>query len=102
MFERAMRRDRLWAGEMVSVTLSERRILLVDVDGQVAAYADRCCHQGVPLSKGQLREGIITCSAHGWEYDARTGQGRNPAGVSLTRVPVEIREGEIWVDVQPH
>ena len=101
MFERAMERERLWAGEMVAVTVGGRRVLLVDVDGEVAAYPDRCCHQGVPLSQGKLKGGVITCSAHGWEYDARTGQGRNPRGVRLACLAVEIRDGEIWVDVQP-
>jgi toluene monooxygenase system ferredoxin subunit len=101
MFQRVMARDELWTGEMIGVLVGGRKVLLLDVGGEVVAFPDRCRHQGVPLSQGKLQAGIITCSAHGWEYDARTGRGRNPSDVALPRLAVEIRDGEIWVDVQP-
>jgi nitrite reductase/ring-hydroxylating ferredoxin subunit len=42
---------------------------------------------------------VLTCSAHGWQYDARSGRGCNPTGVALLRLPVEIRGADIWVDL---
>jgi toluene monooxygenase system ferredoxin subunit len=41
---------------------------------------------------------VLTCSAHEWQYDARTGRGLNPANVTLPRYPVEVRNAEIWID----
>jgi toluene monooxygenase system ferredoxin subunit len=99
MFHRAMEREALWAGEMVSVAIAGRRVLLIDLEGEVVAYPDRCCHQGVPLSQGKLAGGVLTCSAHGWQYDARTGRGCNPTGIVLTRLAVEIRGADIWVEL---
>jgi toluene monooxygenase system ferredoxin subunit len=94
-----MARHELWAGEMTAVSVEGRRVLLLDVDGEVHAYPDRCLHQAVPLSQGKLDRGVLTCAAHGWEYDARSGQGLNPTGVALACLPVEIRDGHIWVEV---
>jgi toluene monooxygenase system ferredoxin subunit len=98
-FRKVMERQALWTGEMVSVTIDGRRVLLIDVDGEVSAFPDRCCHQGVPLSQGKLAGDRLICGAHGWEYDARTGRGRNPSGVALPRFTVEIRGGDIWIEV---
>ena len=98
-FRRLGTRDTLWAGEMQSVEVDGRRVLLVDVDGHVSAFVDRCAHQGVPLSEGALAAGVLTCRVHEWQYDARTGVGLNPACARLERLRVELRGEEIWVDV---
>ena len=89
----------LWIGEMRGFTLRGQRVVLINEGGEVSAFADRCAHQGVPISEGRLQGGVVTCRAHEWQYDARTGQGINPAGARLSRYPVEIRDGEIWIDL---
>jgi toluene monooxygenase system ferredoxin subunit len=89
----------LWVGEMRGFTLRGRRVALINEGGHLSAFADRCAHQGVPISEGRLQGGVITCRAHEWQYDARTGQGINPSSARLSRYPVEIRDGEIWIDV---
>jgi toluene monooxygenase system ferredoxin subunit len=82
--------DDLWSGEMLGVGVGRTRVLLVHVDETVCAYEDRCAHQAAPLSEGRLDGCRLTCAAHGWEYDARTGLGVNPRGVSLVRLPLRI------------
>jgi len=89
----------LWVGEMRGLTVQGQRVVLINEGGQVSAFADRCAHQGVPISEGRLQGGVITCRVHEWQYDARTGRGVNPASAQLVRYPLEIRDGEIWVDV---
>lgn len=89
----------LWIGEMRPLEIRGHEILLVHTAGVVSAFPDRCVHQGVALSRGHLAGCVLTCSAHEWQYDVRTGQGINPDQVALRRYPVEIREGEIWIDV---
>jgi toluene monooxygenase system ferredoxin subunit len=91
--------DDLWIGEMRSVAMPGGRLLLINLEGEVRAFEDRCAHQGVPLSEGRLADGVLTCSAHEWQYDAATGRGLNPCGVALQTFPVEVRDGAIWVDV---
>jgi toluene monooxygenase system ferredoxin subunit len=89
----------LWDGEMRACRLEDHRLLVLRHKGVVRAYEDRCAHQGVPLSEGELREGVLTCRAHCWQYDAATGQGINPAAACLKSLPVMIRDGNILVDV---
>ena len=88
----------LWDGDMQAVSTAGRRLLLVRSADQVSAFADRCAHLGVPLSEGKLEAGVITCRAHAWCYDARTGKGVNPRNAQLETFAVEVRDGMIWVD----
>jgi toluene monooxygenase system ferredoxin subunit len=100
MFHKALARESLWQGEMLPLEVAGRRLILIDVGGEVRAFEDRCPHQGVPLSRGRLQGHVLTCWAHHWQYDARTGCGINPQGVELRRLPVEVRGGDIWVEVE--
>ena len=98
-FEPAGRLDELWDGEMAPRTVGGRRVLLVRLGDEVRAYEDRCVHLGVALSEGQLDDRVITCPAHHYQYDAGTGRGINPRTACLTRYPVRLEAGAIWVDV---
>lgn len=100
-FRRAMALDDLWEGEMQACRLGAQRLLLLKLEGVVHAYEDRCAHQGVPLSEGELRDGVLTCRAHHWQYDARSGRGVNPASVCLKAVPVRVEDDSILVDAAP-
>ena len=95
----SLQKDALWIGEMVGVEVDGRRVLVVNVDGDICAYEDRCLHKSLPLSQGKLVGTRLLCRAHEWQYDARTGQGINPAGVALRRYEVQFDEGEILVKV---
>lgn len=90
--------DDLWVGEMASFPVAGRRVLLVRTDDGLTAYEDRCPHLGVPLSAGTLLGHVLTCSAHGYSFDVRTGDGINPRRVCLRRVAVQISEGVIFVE----
>jgi toluene monooxygenase system ferredoxin subunit len=98
-FRRAAELEELWDGEMAPCVVDGRKIVLVRIGEAICAYEDRCVHLGVALSEGQLDERVITCSAHQYRYDALTGRGINPKAVCLTRYPVRIESGAIWVDV---
>jgi toluene monooxygenase system ferredoxin subunit len=89
----------LWIGEMRATRVDGRPVLLVNVEGHIHAFEDRCAHQGVPLSQGRLDAGVLTCSAHEWQYDAATGRCLNPCGVTLRTFAVEVRDGAIWVNL---
>ena len=62
------------------------------------AFADRCPHRGTPLSQGTLVGTTLTCAAHTWEFDVRTGELlrlRAPACLSMRAV--RERDGRIEV-----
>jgi toluene monooxygenase system ferredoxin subunit len=98
-FEPVLAEGELWTGEMRGITVRGRRVLLVRTEEGVCAFEDRCAHLGVPLSQGKLEAGVITCSAHHYQYDAKTGRGINPERVRLRAFPVSIECGHIAVDL---
>jgi len=98
-FTAVLREDDLWQGETLGIEVGGRRLVLINVAGQVHAYDDRCPHQGWPLSRGALCGSELTCALHQWRYDARTGAGINPAGVALRSYPVQVTAGDIMVDL---
>jgi toluene monooxygenase system ferredoxin subunit len=88
-----------WSGEMRGLVVAGRKVLLINLDGIIYAYEDKCAHLGVPLSDGHLRGAHLTCRAHQWEYDLCTGKGCNPATARLRAFAVQVHHGDILVDV---
>jgi toluene monooxygenase system ferredoxin subunit len=97
-FRKVATLDNVWSGETLQVVMEGRKIVLVNVEGTVRAYEDRCLHMGVELSRGKLHGCILECSAHAWRYDALTGEGVNPKGVRLAALPVRVEGEDILVD----
>ena len=85
---------------MRAVKLGAVDVLLCNLDGTLVAYEDRCPHLANPLSEGVLADGVLTCAAHEWEFDARTGRGVNPASACLHRYPVRLDGMRIFVGVR--
>jgi nitrite reductase/ring-hydroxylating ferredoxin subunit len=92
--------DALWDGEKVAVDADGRAVLLVRVEGRLAAYADACPHKGTSLSDGHLEDGVLTCRVHHWQFDAKSGASVNPVGKPLSCFPVRAEGGRIFVAVQ--
>ena len=70
-------------------------------DGQVYAVDNRCPHMGFPLHRGSCRGGILTCHWHHARFDLETGGTFDPWADDLRTFPVEIRDGEVWIDPRP-
>ena len=61
-------------GKMKMVKLEEKEILVVNVNGNYYAIANRCTHARGDLSKGSLEGNIVTCPRHGAKFDVTTGK----------------------------
>jgi len=95
----ALDEDDLWEGDMTGVEVGGVKVLLVNTDGEVKAYENRCSHQEWPLDDGDFDGETITCSRHSWEFDSLTGQGVNPSDCALTCFAARIRDGRIEVQL---
>lgn len=74
---------------------------LYRVGETVFAMEDACPHAGYPLSEGDLRDCVITCRAHGWPFDVRTGFDPDHAdGFPIPCFAVEIEGEEVRVDLE--
>ena len=63
-------------GSLRSVMVSNHPVVLANVDGTVHAVLDRCSHEDLPLSDGELEGAILVCSYHGARFDVTTGAPR--------------------------
>jgi len=81
------------------VRCGDRQVLVIAQNDRLYAVANRCPHEGYPLSEGTLGPGcVLTCNWHNWKFDLASGAalvGRDPV---RTYAVVE-RSGEIFVDV---
>lgn len=72
---------------------------LYRVDEVVYAMEDACPHAGFPLSRGELSGCVITCDAHGWPFDVRTGfDPRQSDGFPIPCFAVKIEGDRVLVD----
>jgi 3-phenylpropionate/trans-cinnamate dioxygenase ferredoxin subunit len=93
--------DDIGKGAALAVEVQGTPIALVHAeDDQFYAIYDECSHAAVALSEGEVDGCTLECWLHGSRFDLRTGE---PTGLPATEpvpvFPVEIRDGEIYVDV---
>ncbi len=91
--------DDVWDGELIPCDVGAKRIVLVNIDGEFRAFDARCPHQEQSLAEGELEGHILTCPAHLWSFDVRTGAGVNPEGCRLAMYPLRIEGEDVFVDV---
>ncbi|MDP6931664.1 MAG: Rieske (2Fe-2S) protein, partial [Myxococcota bacterium] len=65
------------------------------VNGQLFACENRCPHMGYPMHKGTIRDGVITCAWHRWEFDLSSGGCYRGACDDLRTFPVRVEDGRI-------
>jgi toluene monooxygenase system ferredoxin subunit len=92
--------DDLWEGDMTAVAVDGEAVLLVNVDGTVRAYSNRCPHQASALDEGDLDGDKLTCTKHLWGFNAATGCGINPDNAQLKSFGCNVGDdGTIYVDI---
>ena len=91
--------DHLRAKGRKVVRKAGKQILLIASKERIFAIANRCPHEGYPLSEGTEGPGcVLTCNWHNWKFDLASGEalvGRDP----VRTYPVELRGGEILLDL---
>src|SRR5215467_3542274 len=76
-----------------------KQVLVIAQEGRLFAIANRCPHEGYPLSEGTVGPGcVLTCNWHNWKFELETGTalyGRDP----VRTYPTAIRNSEVFVDL---
>ena len=87
-------------GETKAIKLKQgRTIALFNVDGRIHATDNQCPHMGYPLTRGAIRHGILTCDWHGRSFDLEGGGCFNKECDDLQIFPVDVRDGDVWINV---
>ena len=64
-------------------------------EGKFHAVDNRCPHMGYPMSEGSVRDGVLICHWHHWEFDLKTGGCFLAFGDDLKAFPTEVRDDGI-------
>jgi 3-phenylpropionate/trans-cinnamate dioxygenase ferredoxin subunit len=65
-------------GKALPFRLGERSILICHSKGAYFAVENKCSHADEPLECGRIRNGWISCPAHGARFDLANGEAMNP------------------------
>lgn len=105
--------DACWVRLASTADIAEESALRVEHDGvpvclarsqgRLHAIIDRCSHQDVPLSEGDVEAGTIECFMHGSRFDLATGEALAPPAVNDVEVFALRLDGEdVYVAVPSH
>ncbi len=100
-FARVAALDDLRGKGAISATIEGHTLVLFDYGGEVYAVDNRCPHMGFPLDRGTVRDGILTCHWHHARFDLASGGTFDLFADDVRAFPVEIRDGDIYVDLAP-
>ena len=87
------------ADSVTEVLVGDTPYAICNVGGKITALNGTCPHNGGPLGQGAINGPNVVCPWHAWEFDALTGACIHMDGTALRRYAVELRGGEIWVEI---
>ncbi len=72
-----------------------------DETGQerVQGMLDRCPHRDIALSGGLVKDGLLTCPGHFWQFDLVDGHRTDLPEQALSLYPTAVAQGWVWVQL---
>lgn len=86
-------------GTFVECQGHELAVFLTGDPPRVDVVDNTCPHAGGNLSGGEVRDGIVTCPWHHWEFRLTTGVCTHSNRARVRRYPAEIRDGVVWANL---
>ena len=80
---------------------SGERIAVFRQEKGISAIVAICSHQNGPLGEGCIKDGLITCPWHGFQFDPETGEAPAPFEDRVQTHEVRIENGAVWVRATP-
>ena len=104
--ERGPTKDVLVA-EVGAILDGQRKIIQVDDlsigvfhhKGGWYALQNSCVHRGGPVATGNIDGDTLVCPWHGFEFNVTTGECLADPSARLDMYPVEVRDGQIYLEV---
>jgi nitrite reductase/ring-hydroxylating ferredoxin subunit len=66
-------------------------------EGRFSAVDNRCPHMGFPLSRGTVRDGLLTCHWHHARFDLDGGGTLDPFADNVRSFPIEVDGDSVFV-----
>jgi nitrite reductase/ring-hydroxylating ferredoxin subunit len=75
-------------------------ILVVNVEGELYAFENRCPHMGYPLYFGRLEGKVLTCGFHYAKFDVTTGKSLGSiTDKPLKKFKIKIQNSLVQVEL---
>lgn len=106
-----MSQQKIWIGTVKELAqnpmkhfeIKGRHILVSRVGDAYYATSNTCTHEEFSLSEGTLDDRIVTCPAHGAQFDVRTGEVKAfPAVRPLPVYRLEIAGEDMYIILENH
>ncbi|HZT08100.1 MAG TPA: Rieske 2Fe-2S domain-containing protein [Chloroflexota bacterium] len=94
-------------GAAVDVEVDGEVVVLANVEGAIYAVGGWCPHLGTALALGSMSGHTLTCFAHLWRYDVRSGEpiwppmARVVRGYALKVFRVRVVGEDVYVCPRP-
>lgn len=97
-------------GEPLSIPLNKAVTVTPEAGERIAVFRQAkgvsaivavCSHQNGPLGEGCIKDGLITCPWHGFQFDPETGAAPAPFEDRVQTHEVKIENGQVWVKATP-
>jgi Fe-S cluster biogenesis protein NfuA/nitrite reductase/ring-hydroxylating ferredoxin subunit len=79
------------------VTVSNNEVILSRFDGNVSCFQNACAHLGMPMDMGEIRDGILICPHHAFEYSLESGECLTAPQVQLQTHAVRVVGNKVEV-----
>jgi nitrite reductase/ring-hydroxylating ferredoxin subunit len=86
-------------GGAVEVVAAGQVFAVFRTDDGIHVLDGVCAHAGGPLGRGTLRDSVITCPWHGWQYDVRTGRHCLTDRICQKQFAVRVVNGRVMVEI---
>lgn len=84
-------------GDILARVLGGHELVVYRNGAQVSCLPNYCPHRGWPFDGGRVRDGILECPFHGYEFRLDTGECLSSSYCSLKPHPIRIRDGRVDV-----
>lgn len=90
--------DDIEEGKSKPFTVNGTHLAVFKDNGSFHAVDNRCPHMGYPMSEGTVRDGVLICHWHHWEFDLKTGGCFLTTGDDLKSFPLRVEDdGFVYV-----
>ena len=92
--------DEIPEGGVTERKIKQRSVLLSKQGSRVSCFDNSCAHLGMPLEMGEIQDGVITCSYHGFQYLLETGECLTAPEVQLKVHAVRVTGDRVQVRLE--
>jgi nitrite reductase/ring-hydroxylating ferredoxin subunit len=84
-------------GDILARQLGGHDLVVYRNGTHVSCLPNYCPHRGWPFDGGRVRDGVLECPFHGYEFRLDTGECLTSSYCSLEPHPIRIRDGRVDV-----